>query len=137
MMGMGGSKKSVSGTSRVGGASQDLEKAAKLATDSIVAGFTKGSEMVKQAIQDALSAESIGQQLASVLGQSLRENLSATSIEMKGNMGVDVNLTGPGAMGDISSTTQDNIKNTLATALTSIFNADGSQKDPSLHQPRV
>ena len=52
-------------------------------------------------------------------------------------MGVDVNLTGPGAMGDISSTTQDNIKNTLATALTSIFNADGSQKDPSLHQPRV
>ena len=116
---------------------QNVERAMEMAQESIVAGFERGSQIVKRAIMEALSAESIGSQLAVALGTSLRENLAATSIDMRGNVGVDVNLTGPGAVGDISSKTQENIKNTLAVALTSMFNTDGSQKDPSIHQPRV
>ena len=117
--------------------SQDLERGAKLAGDSILNAFTKGSQMVGDAIREALSAESLAEQIGSAVSQKMQESLAATSIEMQGNMGVDVRLTGNGATGDISSKIQEQIKNAIAETLNNTTNVDGSAKDPSLHRPAL
>jgi hypothetical protein len=122
-----------------GGVSQakDLERGAALAGESILAAFTQGSQMVGDAIRAALAPENLASQIGSVIGQTVQESLAATSIDLKGNMGVDVRLSGNGAAGDVTAKVQDVIKNAIAGALNSRTNVDGSSKDPSLHQPNV
>ena len=129
----------VGGGAGGGGVSQakDLERGAALAGESILAAFTQGSQMVGDAIRAALAPENLASQIGSVIGQTVQESLAATSIDLKGNMGVDVRLSGNGAAGDVTAKVQDAIKNAVAGALNSRTNVDGSSKDPSLHQPNV
>ena len=122
-----------------GGVSQskDLERGAALAGESILNAFTQGSQMVGEAIRQALSPENLAAQIGDVVGQKMQESLAATSIDLKGNMGVDVRLSGNGAAGDMTAKVQDSIKNAIAGVLNNVTNVDGSSKDPSLHQPKV
>ena len=125
----------VGGTSANVGQTNDLEKGAQLAADSIIGAFAKGAQMVGDAIRAALAPENLAAQLGGVVGQKMKESIAATSIEMKGNMGVDVRLSGNGATGDQSKKTQSTIKNAIASAFNSRTNVDGSSKDPSISQP--
>ena len=125
----------VGGTSSNVGQANDLERGAQLAADSIIGAFTKGAQMVGDAIRAALAPENLAAQLGGVVGQKMKESIAATSIEMKGNMGVDVRLSGNGATGDQAKKTQSTIKNAIASAFNSRTNVDGSSKDPSISQP--
>ena len=125
----------VGGTSVNVGKTNDLEKGAQLAADSIIGAFAKGAQMVGDAIRAALAPENLAAQLGGVVGQKMKESIAATSIEMKGNMGVDVRLSGNGATGDQAKKTQSTIKNAIASAFNSRTNVDGSSKDPSISQP--
>ena len=116
---------------------KDLERGAALAGESILNAFTQGSQMVGDAIREALAPENLAAQIGDAVSQKMQESLAATSIEMKGNMGVDVRLSGNGATGDMSKNMSETIKNAIAGALNSPTNSDGSAKDPSLHQPKV
>jgi len=93
--------------------------------------------MVGDAIRKALSPENFAAQLGEVVGQKMQESIAATSIEMKGNMGVDVRLSGNGATGDMSSKVQELIKAAIAEALNRQTNVDGSMKDPSISDQRI
>ena len=117
--------------------SKDLDRGAALAGESFLNAFTKGSQMVGDAIRAALSPENLAAQLGDVVAQKMQESLAATSIDLKGNMGVDVRLSGNGAAGDMTAKVQDSIKNAIAGALTNRTNVDGSAKDPSLHSNNV
>jgi hypothetical protein len=117
--------------------SQDLERGAALAGESILNAFVQGSQMVGDAIRQSLAPENFAAQLGEVVGQKMQESIAATSIEMKGNMGVDVRLSGNGATGDISSKLQEMIKNAIAEVLNRQTNIDGSLKDPSISDQRI
>ena len=117
--------------------SKDLERGAKMAGDSILNAFIQGSQMVGDAIRQALAPESFAAGLGEVVGQKMQESIAATSIEMKGNMGVDVRLSGNGATGDISSKIQGAVKNAVAEAMNRQTNVDGSLKDPTISDQRI
>jgi hypothetical protein len=118
--------------------SREIESAKKLISDAVVAGFTEGAQVAKDAITEALSSENIAAGMGDMIANKIQEGLAATSIEMRGNLGpVEVELTGPGAVGDIANQTKDSIRGTIAGALNSMFNVDGSQKSPDTHQPRI
>jgi hypothetical protein len=117
--------------------SQDLERGAKLAGDSILNAFTQGSQMVGDAIRQALAPENLAAQIGDAVAQKMQESIAATSIDMKGNMGVDVRLTGDGATGDIANKMQGRIKEAIAEAFNDTQNIDGSAKDPSIHRTRL
>ena len=115
--------------------STDLERGAKLAGDSILKAFTEGGQRAAAAIKEAMSPENLASQIGDVVGQKMQESIAATSIEMKGNMGVDVKLSGTGSAGDVANGVQSKIKGAIANAFSSRTNVDGSAKDPSLHPP--
>jgi hypothetical protein len=115
--------------------SKDLERGAALAGESILNAFSQGSQMVGDAIREALAPENLAAQIGDVVGQKMQESLAATSLEMRGNMGVDVRLSGNGAAADMTNAVQGKIKASIVNAFNSVTNHDGSSKDPSLHQP--
>ena len=120
---VGGAGKSVS-------QSKDLERGAALAGESILAAFAQGSQMVGDAIREALSGTDIAEQL----GQTIQETFAATKIEMNTTGSMDVRLSGDGATGDIAKKMQGTIKDAIAGAFNQRTNVDGSSKDPSLHR---
>ena len=121
----GGSKKVVQ--------SSDMERGAKLAGESILNAFTKGSQMVGDAIRQALAPENLAAQIGDVVGQKMQESISATKIELNTTGSMDVRLSGDTATGDIARKMQGAVKDAVAGALSRRTNADGSLKDADIH----
>jgi TP901 family phage tail tape measure protein len=136
----------------------DMDRAAKLAGDSIrnamdtagsalsmkikeamsggdvAAKISEGVNKAAEAITEALSSETLAANLAETMGRQWQETIAATSIDMTGNMGVDVKLSGDGAIGEFARTMQAKMKEAIAIALNNTTNIDGSMRDPSLNR---